>query len=167
MSYRFFVHLSCCVSLQISIIEGLIMLKSVVPVRRVLPLRNVLFMWRLLSLLRALCLWKIIFLSRSVVPITSVKRNGWVFSLWPDLQVPKERRFLSFWRVRSRHEISVVPMPSEFSAVTSGVLVTSIVVVTSVGSVKGAFPCDGLCSFNECCAYYSCWPCCLVDCVWW
>lgn len=52
-------------------------------------------------------------------------------------------------------EISVVPMPSVFSAVTS-VLVTSIVVVTSVGSVKDAFPCDGLCSFNECCAYYNC-----------
>ena len=45
------------------------------------------------------------------------------------------------------HEISVVPMLSVFSSVTS-VLVTSIVVVTSVGSVKGAFPCDGLCSVN-------------------
>ena len=68
----------------------------------------------------------------------------------------KKGDFSASERVRSRHEISVVPMPSAISAVTSGVLVTSIVVVTSVGSVKGAFFCDGLCSLNECCAYYNC-----------
>ena len=68
----------------------------------------------------------------------------------------KKGDFSASERVRSRHEISVVPMPNVFIAVTSGVLVMSIVVVTSVGSVKGAFSCDGLCSFNECCAYYNC-----------
>lgn len=68
----------------------------------------------------------------------------------------KKGDFSASARVRSRHEISVVPMPSVFSAMTSGVLVMSIVVVTSVGSVKGAFSCDGLCSFHECCAWYNC-----------
>ena len=86
------------------------MLKNVVPVRRVLPLRNVLFMWRLLSLLRALCLWKIFFLSRSVVPIKSVKRSGWVFSLWPDLQVPKRKeisQLLTEWDLGMRLVLSL------------------------------------------------------------
>ena len=68
----------------------------------------------------------------------------------------KRGDFSASERVRSRHEISVAPMPSVFSALTSGVLVTSIVVVTSVGSMKGAFSCDGLCSSNKCCAYYNC-----------
>ena len=68
----------------------------------------------------------------------------------------KKGDFSASDRVRSRHKVSVVPMPSVFSALTSGALVKSIVVMTSVGSVKGAFSCKGLCSFNECYAYYNC-----------